>query len=74
MQSYKLFSMSYPNPIEYAVPNSLQKSPSCESVIRDKIVPQPFTRETIDNEDVEFEEYNLELDTLFPDSKTQRND
>ena len=30
---------------------------------------EKYRRETIDIEDVEFEEYDLELDTLFPDPK-----
>ena len=35
---------------------------------------EKYRRETIDIEDVEFEEYDLELDTLFPDLKKQGND
>ena len=30
---------------------------------------EKYRRETIDIEDVEFEEYDLELDTLFPDKQ-----
>ncbi len=39
--------------------------------IQDKIAQMidKYRKETIDIEDVEFEEYDLELDTLFPDSK-----
>ena len=32
---------------------------------------EKYRKETIDIEDVEFEEYDLELDTLFPDSKPE---
>ena len=35
---------------------------------------EKYRRETIDIEDVEFEEYDLELDTLFPDPKNNPDD
>ena len=35
---------------------------------------EKYRRETIDIEDVEFEEVDLELDTLFPDPKQQETD
>ena len=35
---------------------------------------EKYRRETIDIEDVEFEEVDLELDTLFPDPKQQKTD
>ena len=36
---------------------------------------EKYRKETIDIEDVEFEEYDLEFDTLFPDPKqTEFND
>ena len=44
--------------------------------IQDKIssMIQKYRAETIDIEDVEFEEYDLELDTLFPDPKTSQDE
>lgn len=44
--------------------------------IQDKITAmiRKYRAETIDIEDVEFEEYDLELDTLFPDTKDNTTD
>ncbi len=33
---------------------------------------EKYRRETIDIEDVEFEEYDLEFDTLFPDEDKKK--
>ncbi len=43
--------------------------------IADKIsaMIEKYRRETIDIEDVEFEDYDLELDSLFPDSSTNHD-
>ena len=35
---------------------------------------EKYRRETIDIQDVEFEEVDLEFDTLFPDPKQQETD
>ena len=43
------------------------KIPNIQSKI-DAMIEQ-YRRETIDIEDVEFEEYYLELDSLFPENK-----
>lgn len=44
--------------------------------IQDKITAmiRKYRAETIDIEDVEFEEYDLELETLFPDTKDNTTD